>query len=1325
MKTPPPDRKISLPPCHRTVIATLLIVFSFDPSSLLAQSIVPDSTLPGGVMSTLNTNDSRVDITGGLATGSNLFHSFSDFQVSNGSTANFLSQGAENILSRVTGSNPSNISGTIGVDIGQVNRSNANLFFLNPNGVVFGSTASLDLNGSFHVSTADSIRLGTEPGAGLFSASDPLADILTSAPPSAFGFSNSNPLASISVSGANLRVQPSKVISIIGGDADGLAQADASENLVADPQPGVHITSSTISASGGQINLVSVAAPGTVTTEGPGLTPNFQATAFNQLGTVDITNGSIIDVRENNGGTVVIRGGRLSLDNLAQINASTSGTSNAGTVTINVSENVVVAGTGLETSSQSAIFAKTTGLAEGSGSGGNIAVTAQNIEVKDGGQISTSTEGRGNAGTIQLTTTGGEVTLRGGDNRTDSLTPTREATFGSGLFSSTMGLGNAGSVSVDSGNVNISNGASISVQTIGRGNGDAGTVTIQGTQGKERADKVSLFGLHANGNSTAAIFAGASELGNAPGLLGSGGTITIKSETLELKDGAKIAVRSTGLDQMNAESLLGPNEPLPKAGTVEITTGNLLITGANTTGSAFVIDPSEISAGVTGPASTGTIMVNAENITLSNGGLISAETQTTMTNTAENRGSISVTALEKLDISGAAERTDFNNLNNFNPQENNINDNLAISLSGIRSRTSGVNQAGDIKVTAKNLDVFGGAQITSSVLSSGTGKGGNLTVTVEDTLQISGAYKFLSKAGPMESEISNSTRGSGEGGTVSIFAKNVDLIEGGLIETSSIGRGSGDAGDVSITVKENVTLTGTKILMNEPSDITSKTDVISSQIFTGASDRSSETKQKLLRGNGGNITVKAKMVRVEDGATIRSNSVGITKAAPEETLEETRAALQETIINLPESQRPRAGNLTIDAESIMVTGARTIGGDNTFSIFPSEIGTGVSGPAGTGNLNLTANNITIRDGANVSSESERTLPLGVQRGGIDITAYETLEISGVAIRTDFPENPQGNDPRPKNSATGLTVRPSSLLARTSGTNQGGDIKISAKNFAITNGARLTNDSLATELKNAGSAGKILIAADNATISGVAPVLNNEGNALLSIISSETEGPGDAGQIEITAKTIDLLNGGRISASSVPREEAVGTGVGGTIQLLASDSVHINGAGVELGTGAIFPSGLFSITEGSAEGGTISISSPSIIEINNGATISTSATGLGVAGEISLKAKNEILLDGATLSTKATQSSGGNIKLDASDLIFVKDSLIESSVEGDETTEGGNISLDPDFIVLLNSQIFAKAADGAGGNITLVSDVIFQDTRNDINASVRKVCPSFL
>jgi filamentous hemagglutinin family protein len=104
-------------------------------------------TPPGG---------STIDITGGTQAGNNLFHSFSQFNVDTGQTANFIDPGVQNILGRVTGGNASLINGVL-----QVTGGNANLYLMNPAGIIFGSGASLDVLGSFSATTANGIGFGS------------------------------------------------------------------------------------------------------------------------------------------------------------------------------------------------------------------------------------------------------------------------------------------------------------------------------------------------------------------------------------------------------------------------------------------------------------------------------------------------------------------------------------------------------------------------------------------------------------------------------------------------------------------------------------------------------------------------------------------------------------------------------------------------------------------------------------------------------------------------------------------------------------------------------------------------------------------------------------------------------------------------------------------------------------------------------------------------------------------------------------------------------------------------------------------------------------
>ncbi|MBD3562831.1 filamentous hemagglutinin N-terminal domain-containing protein, partial [Planktothrix sp. FACHB-1355] len=109
--------------------------------------ITPDRTVGTTVTPNAETNTDRVD--GGTIRGSNLFHSFQEFNIESDRSVYFSNpEGIINIFSRITGSNPSNIYGKLGV------LGNANLFLLNPNGIIFGAGARLDLKGSFVATTA-------------------------------------------------------------------------------------------------------------------------------------------------------------------------------------------------------------------------------------------------------------------------------------------------------------------------------------------------------------------------------------------------------------------------------------------------------------------------------------------------------------------------------------------------------------------------------------------------------------------------------------------------------------------------------------------------------------------------------------------------------------------------------------------------------------------------------------------------------------------------------------------------------------------------------------------------------------------------------------------------------------------------------------------------------------------------------------------------------------------------------------------------------------------------------------------------------------------
>ena len=252
----------------------------------------------------------------GQIRGPNLFHSFGQFNLSQGESVTFTGPNTiVNILSRVTGRSPSSIDGTIQSQI-----PGAHLYLLNPSGVMFGPNANLDVSGSFHVSTADYLRLAD--GA-RFSAHLSHTSVLSVAPPAAFGFLGPTP-AAIAIQGSALHVPEGETLAVIGGDIEITGHVS--------PTPFDHPT---LAAPGGRINLASVASAGEVGLDSSGQLPVLQVPTFERLGSLTVRD-ALLDVSGNGGGTVTIRGGRLLLDR-AEVRANTQGNAPGASTGVDIS----------------------------------------------------------------------------------------------------------------------------------------------------------------------------------------------------------------------------------------------------------------------------------------------------------------------------------------------------------------------------------------------------------------------------------------------------------------------------------------------------------------------------------------------------------------------------------------------------------------------------------------------------------------------------------------------------------------------------------------------------------------------------------------------------------------------------------------------------------------------------------------------------------------------------------------------------------------------------------------------------------------------------
>jgi len=557
---------------------------------VLAQSnIVPDNTLGAENSFVVPNFDGQPieAIGGGAIRGTNLFHSFQEFNVSQGRGAYFYSPSIDiqNILARVTGSNPSVILGTLGT----YGNSQPNLFLINPNGVIFGQNASLNVGGSFLATTANAMRLGNT---GLFSASEPQTSNLLSLNPSALFF---NAVASqaqiVNRSTDGLLIPNGRSLMLVGGD--------------------VRLEGGRLFALGGRAELGAVAGVGTVglNVDGNNLSLSFPNDVARS--DVSLTNGATVSVTADGGGSIAINAGKLDISGgsslLAGIGANSGSVgAQAGDITLNA--------TGAITVGQSSWIANDVN-SNGIGNGGNINIQAVSLSVRDGTFVSASTLGQGDAGGV-FVQVNDAISLTNGN-----------------IFSNVEagGVGNGGNINIQAGSLSVRDGASLSASTSGQG--DAGGVFVQVN------DAISLT----NGNIFSNVEAGG---------VGNGGNINIQAGSLSLTDGAQLQTLlreasdripapagrgkagNVNIDVSDRVTLSGVNnsgfpsaifsnvgaDAVGNGGNINIKAGSLSLTdGAQ-------LDASTFGNGVAGNID---IDIRSRNLNLTNGGQISAQSQGT------------------------------------------------------------------------------------------------------------------------------------------------------------------------------------------------------------------------------------------------------------------------------------------------------------------------------------------------------------------------------------------------------------------------------------------------------------------------------------------------------------------------------------------------------------------------------------------------------------------------------------------------------------------------------------------------------------------------
>ncbi|MEC4813241.1 MAG: filamentous hemagglutinin N-terminal domain-containing protein [Scytonema sp. PMC 1069.18] len=1259
------------PTLHWCFLPGIIIsIVSVSSANCALAQITPDATLPNNSVVTPAGNINT--ITGGTQAGGNLFHSFQEFSIPTGGEAFFNNAvNIQNIISRVTGASASNIDGLIRAN------GTANFFLLNPNGIIFGPNASLNVGGSFIGTTANAIQFGDR---GTFSASTPNAPTpLLTINPSALLFNQIYPTGIINRSQAPAGVNPA------GQNITGLRVPDGQSLLLVGGN--INIEGGALRAYGGRIGLAGLAAPGTVDLNASGNT--FTLSVPNEVTRADIslTNAAEVNVRGANGGDIAINAQNLSLAGESKVRAGIDtglGTpqSQAGDIVINATgaisltdgsfianvpqPNSVGKGGNINiTAGSLALFGgsdlNTSLLSQAVGNGGSINIIAGSVSFADGAYLDASTYGQGDAGS---------VSIQAKDAVTFSFAD---------IYSNVEagGEGNGGNINISASSLTLKDGAQL--QTLLRnadtqnnllgGRGNAGNVNI------DVSGVVNITGQKDGFTSGILSFVGT-------GAEGKGGDITIKSGSLSISDGATLSASTFG--NGNAGSVL-----IQASDTVSVFNGNIYSfveekavgNGGNIevrTNDLFVTEGSEINTKTLGQGNAGNITINAnEAIALDGRGneifsrIISAVNPEGM----GNAGNIQITTGSLKLTNGAFISSSTSGKGDAGSITINARDTVSFdSGGGVQSSVfdTGVGKGGDISVTTGSLLLSNGSQISNNV--TGKGNAGNITVIARDTVKLDGIV------GNAISGIQSSllTGGKGKGGDIRVTTGSLLVTNGASLSTDT--NGQGDAGNITIDARDTITFDSAG---NNRFNSNASSTVVSNGVGDGGNIRvtaralflnngSQLNASSFGQGNAGKITIDVLDTVAFDGVGsdgLESGAYTLGLGDGGDILVSTGTLSLTNGAKLSTFARGSSGNITINArDAVNFDGVGSNGRPSgAFSLLLPE---GVGGKGG--DIQITTGTLSVTNGAQLSSSTA-----GPGNGGNITIDARDVRFDGIGSNGNF-------------SGAYSTVEPT-------GVGNAGNIKLTANSLSFNNRGILNASTFGK-----GDAGNISVSVDGAV------TLTNSSDIRTTV---EAGGVGKAGDIDLRAGSLSVTGGSQIQSLLFrpSGNQPAAQGRGGNIRVTASDSVTLSGRG---STG--FSSGLLTSAERETIGnaGNITVNTGQF-RVFDGAIVSASSDGTGNAGNITLQASTLTLDNKASISAQTASSQGGNINLQLGRLLLLRRGSQISTSAGTAQAggDGGNITINTNngFVVAVpseNSDITANAFTGRGGRVDIRTLGIF-------------------
>ncbi|WAK00538.1 two-partner secretion domain-containing protein [Methylobacter sp. YRD-M1] len=1193
----------------------------------------------------------KVDIDQKLGTtvGKNLFHSFEQFNVNNGQTVTFTENtpnALDNVVSRVTGGSVSDINGTLRSTPG----GHANLYLVNPSGIVFGKNAQINVPGVFHASTADEVRF--QDGA-KFSASQPTGSTLTAAAPASFGFLGTSTATNglLKVDGAQLAVGQGKKLDMVGRNiiVENGAKLTAPEGEVRleavgqgsmtvplnQPSETAHgalaLTKSTIDASG--------AVGGKVIIRGSDLKMSQNAKIF--ANTKDKKNGTKINVHLT---------GDMSMDDGSRISASTGGSGNGGDIAVAVRGDMAVKG-------GSTIRSNTFG----SGKGGNIAMVVRgNMAMKGGSTISASTFGRGAAGDIYVKANNLLLDGLTTSNRQTSYFPTEIVSDTNLVGKPGEKVGSAGNITLEIDNrLKLIQGGQISSTTFGTGN--AGKITVKAGQFlidgqgnlKNNSGKplqTAIFNTAEKGSSGAGgnlavtvrgdmtmdgggiINAGTAGGGKGEGIAMSvqgnmsvkGGS-TINAGTLGSGIGSNLAVTVRGDMTMDGGGIINAATfGSGKGGDIAMTVqGNMAVKGGST-----------IRASTFGSGKGGDIaMVVRGNMAMEGGSTISASTF--------GRGAAG-------DIYVKANNLLLDGLTTSDRQASYFPTGIVSDTNLVGKPGEKVGSAGNITLEIDNrLKLIQGGQISSTTF--GTGNAGKITVKAGQFL-IDGQGDLKNNSGePLQTGIFNQAHkgSSGAGGNLAVTVRGDMTMDGrGIINAATFGSGKG--GDIAMTVQGNMAVKGGS--------------TISASTFG--------------RGAAGDIYVKANNLLL-DGLTTSNRQ---TSYFPTEIVSDTN------LVGKPGEKVGSAGNITLEIANRL----KLIQG--------GQISSTTFGKGNAGKITVKAGQLLIDGQGDLKNNSGEPLQTGIFNqahkgssgagGNLAVTVRDDMTMKGGIISAATAGSGE-SDNLAVTVRGDMTMESGSLIsARTIGSGKGGNLSVAVQgNMAVKDGGAI---SAATA--GSGAAGKITVDAGQLLIDGKG-ALGDFVTGILTQAGKDSNGMRDdiavdifQGDIDVTVRGDMVMQGGGIIDASTFGNRNAG-------------DIHVIAKNLMIDTqGAILTR---AEKDSSGTGGNVVVDVQGTINMRGGGTIDAKSLSTGDAGNITVSA-NQLSLDQKSfISTEAKNSNGGNITINGGQFVQLINSGLITNVYG-LRGNSGNITINVENLVMETGLIQANTGGlgASAGNIKL-------------------------